>query len=638
MTVAFAATCPFCSAALPPDDPNGDRHTCAPVEAERPAEEGPRTVLDAARWVARELGGYVFPVDHPSLPTCAGLHGPHAPCDGKRGKHPSVRFSLDATNTDRDIVATFAGATRNYGVETRRSHLLIIDEDTATLASYAADIGQAVPETFEVSTGRGRHLWFRMPNGVELTNGRGRLPKGIDVRAGSYGFVVGPGSLHANGNTYEATWTRRPATAPQWLIDALAPEPSDRPAGNEGSDVIPETARILIAAPVEDVDRSERFHAIVGACRAGGMSLAATAAALTPWCQRAGKYVGREIEEVERCWPKVDPPDTWTDTLPEEGVEEEADRVVDEDNDPAVVRAALPRIDWHALWADDTEEEWIIEPLLPARRLIALYSPPKVGKSLLMLELAVAVSRGEPALGVSSGRPRRVLYVDFENDPKGDIRERLIAMGRGPDDLDNLVYLSFPSLAALDSDRGGRQLVAAVDAYECEVVVIDTVSRAISGEENDNDTWLAFYRHTGKALKAKGIALVRLDHTGKDETRGQRGGSAKSGDVDAVWRMSEMVRDKTYRLECEANRMPVAEKTLVIHRETRPLRHRVDSAGRAAVWSIKEREAIQVLKDAGVPLGAGRSVCREAIKSAGLKLSNELLSEVIKKRGGIDSD
>ncbi|HVE26251.1 MAG TPA: AAA family ATPase, partial [Sporichthya sp.] len=221
---------------------------------------------------------------------------------------------------------------------------------------------------------------------------------------------------------------------------------------------------------------------------------------------------------------------------------------VEEPTEAEQVHEHLPVLDWHALWEDDTTEDWIVEPLLPARRLIALYSPPKLGKSLLMLELAVGVSLGGWVLGVAVDRPRRVLYVDFENDPKGDVRERLMAMGYGPGDLDGLKYLSFPALAALDSAAGGQQLMAAVRTYQCEVVVIDTVSRAIQGEENENDTWLNFYRHTGKALKAAGVALVRLDHTGKDETRGQRGGSAKSGDVDAVWRMSEVLPGRTYRL------------------------------------------------------------------------------------------
>lgn len=297
----------------------------------------------------------------------------------------------------------------------------------------------------------------------------------------------------------------------------------------------------------------------------------------------------------------------------------------------AAVREHLPILDWDELWADTSEEEWILEPLLPARRLVALYSAPKVGKSLLMLELAVAVSRGTSALGVTPDRARRVLYVDFENDPKGDIRERLQDMGLKPDDLRGLAYLSFPTLAALDSDRGGRELLAAITTYACEVVVIDTVSRAVTGDENENDTWLNFYRHTGLRLKQAGVALIRLDHTGKDETKGQRGGSAKSGDVDAVWRMSR-VTDDTYQLTCEAARLPIAEKTLVLHRQAGPLHHRVDAEGRAAAWRAKLTATIAAMDAAGLPDDTGASTARDTVRASGIRARNDLIAAAVKER------
>ena len=223
----------------------------------------------------------------------------------------------------------------------------------------------------------------------------------------------------------------------------------------------------------------------------------------------------------------------------------------------------LGLINWHQLWEDETEEEWIAYPLLPARRLIALYSAPKVGKSLLLLELAAGIASGRPILGNPAGPQRVVLYVDFENDPKADIRERLQNMGYGPADLGNLKVLSFPNMGALDSAKGSEQLMAAVEAFGAEVVIIDTVSRAISGDENENDTWLDFYRHTGLKLKQAEVALVRLDHAGKDEAKGQRGGSAKSGDVDAVWRMTR-TSDDLYDLICEANRMPIDPESRIL--------------------------------------------------------------------------
>jgi len=150
------------------------------------------------------------------------------------------------------------------------------------------------------------------------------------------------------------------------------------------------------------------------------------------------------------------------------------------ENDPAETpseraKRLFPRLDWDALWADDDEEEWIHDPLLPARRSVVIYSAPKVGKSLLMLEMAVAISRGEAFLDYT-GRQVRVLYVDFENDPRGDVRSRLQAMGYVPADLEGLDYLSFPSMAGLDTERGALELLEAVKAYGSEVVIVDTVS------------------------------------------------------------------------------------------------------------------------------------------------------------------
>lgn len=235
------------------------------------------------------------------------------------------------------------------------------------------------------------------------------------------------------------------------------------------------------------------------------------------------------------------------------------------------VREKFPTLDWAALWADDKPEEWIAEPLLPARRLVALYSAPKVGKSLLMLEIATAIAAGKPLFGMPT-KQTRVLYVDFENDPRGDVRRRLMDMGYAPDELADLCYLSFPTMAGLDSERGSQELVAAAEVYGCHVIVIDTVSRSVEGDENENDTWLAFYRHTGLKLKQRGIAMIRLDHAGKDEAKGQRGGSAKSGDVDAVWRLRKS-GDDLIDLICEAQRFPIERKELTLRREEEPLRH-----------------------------------------------------------------
>jgi hypothetical protein len=224
-----------------------------------------------------------------------------------------------------------------------------------------------------------------------------------------------------------------------------------------------------------------------------------------------------------------------------------------------------------------------------------------------------------------------VLYVDFENDPRGDIRTRLEAMDVRPEHLDNLCYLSFPAIAKLDTQLGGYQLITAAQGYDCEVVVIDTVSRAVMGEENANDTWLAFYRNTGMHLKSLGIACIRLDHTGKDRAKGMRGGSAKYGDVDAVWKL-DMISEDTLTLECTDHRMPIPEKFLAISRQAFPLRHIVTGTHWADALDAQAIRIDQMLDALGVSTHTSVRDCGQRLREAGEKVSNDALSRAVKAR------
>lgn len=284
-------------------------------------------------------------------------------------------------------------------------------------------------------------------------------------------------------------------------------------------------------------------------------------------------------------------------------------------------------LDWETAYMDQKDVEWLCEPFIPAGRLVALYSPPKVGKSLLALEIAAAIARGGEVLGNPTTQAV-VLYLDYENAVQ-DVVSRLKAMGRNPRDLANLKYWSFPMAPPLDTAAGGELLLNHATQIGARLVVIDTISRCISGDENDASTWLNLYRHTLLPLKGAGISVLRLDHTGKDETRGQRGSSAKSGDVDLVWRLSELLKGRQYVLECESHRIQMHETLLNIERTSDPLAHRVDTR------SIGETKALAILTAcdaAGLPISAGRDQIRKVIDAAGLKASNGFLAELTRRR------
>lgn len=233
------------------------------------------------------------------------------------------------------------------------------------------------------------------------------------------------------------------------------------------------------------------------------------------------------------------------------------------------------RFDWSKVFTEiDPDPEWIVEPLVERGRQVAFFSEAKAGKSLVWLEIAANLVRGNPVLGNPARKPVTIVYIDQEN-TKRDVVERLTKMGFDGTGLDRLLYYSFPDLSYLDTESGGRELYAVARVADADLVIIDTLSRVVEGDENENDTYHKFYKYTGVRLKAEGIALVRLDHSGKDRAKGQRGASSKNSDIDEVWQLTadEHGIVTLNRTHSRANH---GASRLVLSREDAPLRHQPD--------------------------------------------------------------
>lgn len=198
-------------------------------------------------------------------------------------------------------------------------------------------------------------------------------------------------------------------------------------------------------------------------------------------------------------------------------------------------------INWDTFWTQThNDEQWIAWPLIPAARTISLYAPAKAGKSTILLSVIASACTGTPPLNNRETQqdPVSILYLDYEMS-EADLHERLTALGYGPtDDLTRLHYALLPSLPPLDTPEGGQHLHELATRLNVNAVVVDTIGRAVEGEENSADTIRAFYRHTAQQLKQAGIAVLRTDHSGKDADKGQRGTSAKNDDVDIVYRLT----------------------------------------------------------------------------------------------------
>jgi hypothetical protein len=235
---------------------------------------------------------------------------------------------------------------------------------------------------------------------------------------------------------------------------------------------------------------------------------------------------------------------------------------------PRVSDAGLQPVDWTTAWAGAaTEAAWLVPGWLQAGRAAALVGAAKSGKSLLALEVAAALATGGRALGEDVG-PVGVLYVDMENALE-DVLGRLRDLGYGPDtNLDRLTYLTFPPLPPLDTEAGGAALAAAARDTGAELVVLDTLSRLISGDENDSRTVLDWYRHAVVPLRRDAVALLAIDHLGKDPARGARGTSAKADAVDVVWQAAP--RGGHLLALTATHRRQLGYHDLLLHRRTEP--------------------------------------------------------------------
>jgi len=113
-----------------------------------------------------------------------------------------------------------------YGIHCgERNNVFVIDCDVKPDANGLEEFGRLcrerggheLPNTLVVRTGSGGfHFFFRWP-GKRIKNSRSKLAKAVDVK-GDGGWVVGPGSPHANGGTYAVVNDAPVLEAPPWLL------------------------------------------------------------------------------------------------------------------------------------------------------------------------------------------------------------------------------------------------------------------------------------------------------------------------------------------------------------------------------------------------------------------------------------
>jgi hypothetical protein len=167
----------------------------------------------------------------------------------------------------------------------------------------------------------------------------------------------------------------------------------------------------------------------------------------------------------------------------------------------------------------------LVEPgLLPAQGIWFVGGEPKVGKSLLVANLALALAAGSHRIGFPIPAPRRVLVCQFEL-PLPQFVNRLLVMRRtlGPAADHHLLVDTRATGHLLSAPQGLNHFVVAARAAAAEVIVLDPLYSTHDQDENDTRAMAALCQALLRLRDATHAALIVVHHIRKSITREEIG-------------------------------------------------------------------------------------------------------------------
>ena len=197
----------------------------------------------------------------------------------------------------------------------------------------------------------------------------------------------------------------------------------------------------------------------------------------------------------------------------------------------------------------------LVEPgLLPPQGILFLGGEPKIGKSLLVANLALSLAAGADRMGFPIPAPRRVLMCQFEL-PVPLFAHRLALMRRslGAAADQHLLVDTRAAGHLLSAAQGLNHFVAAARAAHAEVIVLDPLYSTHDQDENDTRAMAAQCQSLLCLRDAAGAALVVVHHIRKSIGRHEIGSAFRGSSA------LHAVGDSYLLLTCPSPQLPTLE-------------------------------------------------------------------------------
>ena len=211
---------------------------------------------------------------------------------------------------------------------------------------------------------------------------------------------------------------------------------------------------------------------------------------------------------------------------------------------------------------------WLVHETVVDDGLTIIYGDPGAGKSFVALDMALRLTNGMDWHGAEA-KETGVLYVAGEGARGIGKRVKGWRKKHGLEGVE-APFLLLPIAVELMDDKQVNKLLRTIDAakeragFEIGLIVIDTVSRALAGsDENGQEAMGAFVSACDKIKSHAGGALIGVHHSGKDKERGMRGSTVLLGACDASIKLSK--QGDLVQLEMEKQKDAEQGKPIYLH-------------------------------------------------------------------------
>ncbi len=212
------------------------------------------------------------------------------------------------------------------------------------------------------------------------------------------------------------------------------------------------------------------------------------------------------------------------------------------------VKVTYPEHDWlrtaTELLADPDpgETPFLVEGLITDSAVAAVLGTWKVGKTWLVLELALSIVTGRPAFGRLEVREPGPVIVVLEESGEAALHRRLGALVRGRHvDEDQLRYLHLAANRRIRLDEAGwqeRLLDATLDTGSRAVFLDPLVRLKGAADENVQKEMAPILDFMRDLRHETGATVVFVHHTGHENKDRMRG----SSDLEGYWESKVMLR------------------------------------------------------------------------------------------------